>query len=107
MDNICVFCGSSPGSKPGYVEVARKLAEDLAENNIGLVYGGGSVGMMGVVAETVKENGGKVTGVITQQLFDMGVAFTELDDLRIVNSMHERKALMAELSDAFIALPGG
>lgn len=107
MKNICVFCGSSPGSKPGYLEIARQLGKELVANNIGLVYGGGSVGMMREVAETVKQNGGQVTGVITKQLFQMGVAFTGLDDLRIVGSMHERKTMMAELSDGFIALPGG
>ena len=107
MKNICVFCGASPGSNPLYVDAARELGEALVENDIRLVYGGGSLGMMGVIAETVIKNGGKVTGVITRHLYDMEVALTDLDDLRIVDTMHERKALMAELSDGFIALPGG
>ena len=107
MKNICVFCGASPGSNPVYVNAARKLGETMAANDIHLIYGGGSLGMMGVIAETVKKNGGKVTGVITRHLYDMEVALTDLDDLRIVDTMHERKALMAELSDGFIALPGG
>ena len=107
MKNICVFCGASPGSNPVYVEAARALGEKMAANDIRLVYGGGSLGMMGVIAETVKKNGGNVTGVITRHLYDMEVALTDLDDLRIVDTMHERKALMAELSDGFIALPGG
>jgi len=107
MKKICVFCGASPGSNPVYVNAARKLGETMATNGIHLVYGGGSLGMMGVIAETVKKNGGKVTGVITRHLYDMEVALTDLDDLRIVDTMHERKALMAELSDGFIALPGG
>ncbi|MBU1340027.1 MAG: TIGR00730 family Rossman fold protein [Proteobacteria bacterium] len=107
MKRICVFCGSSPGSQPEYVELAAQLGKELAKKNIGLVYGGGSVGMMGVLATSVVKNNGDVTGVITRQLFEMEVGFTQLSDLRIVESMHERKALMAELSDGFIALPGG
>ncbi len=107
MKNICVFCGASPGSNPLYVEAARALGKTLATNDIRLVYGGGSLGMMGVIAQSVIENGGQVTGVITRHLYDMEVALSDLDDLRIVDTMHERKALMAELSDGFIALPGG
>ncbi|SCY19167.1 TIGR00730 family Rossman fold protein [Desulfoluna spongiiphila] len=107
MKNICVFCGASPGSNPVYLEAARELGKTMAANDIRLVYGGGSLGMMGTIAKTVKEHGGKVTGVITRHLVDMEVALTDLDDLRVVNTMHERKGLMAELSDGFIALPGG
>lgn len=107
MERICVFCGSSPGVKPEYSEAAIELGHALAEKNIGLVYGGGNVGLMGQIAKTVFEKGGKVIGVIPRALAEKEVAFTGLDDLRIVGTMHERKALMAELSDGFIALPGG
>lgn len=107
MKRICVFCGSSPGSKPEYAQMAVELGKALAQHNIELVYGGGSVGMMGLLAKSVVENNGKVIGVITKKLFKMEVAFTDLSDLRVVTTMHERKALMAELSDGFIALPGG
>ncbi|CCK82246.1 MULTISPECIES: LOG family protein [Desulfobacula] len=107
MKRICVFCGSSPGSEPEYIEMAVQLGKELSKNKIGLVYGGGSVGMMGVLADSVVKAGGEVTGVITKKLFEMEVAFTELSDLRVVETMHERKAMMAELSDGFIALPGG
>lgn len=103
MKQICVFCGSSPGKNSEYIEMARLLGKTLAENNIGLVYGGGSVGMMGVLATSVVKNKGFVTGVITKHLYEMEVAFTGLSDLRIVDTMHERKALMAELADGFIA----
>jgi len=107
MERICVFCGSSPGAKPEYSEAALELGYALADKNIGLVYGGGNVGLMGQIAKAVLEKGGSVTGVIPKALAEKEVALTELDDLRIVGSMHERKALMAELSDGFIALPGG
>ncbi len=107
MKRICVFCGSSPGERPEYREAARQLGKLLVLKHIGLVYGGASVGLMGIVARTVLEGGGRVTGVIPRLLSEKEVALTSLDDLRIVESMHERKALMAELSDAFIALPGG
>ena len=107
MKRIAVFCGSSPGSKPEYIAMAVRLGKKLAESHIELVYGGGNVGMMGVLANAVVQNNGTVTGVITRHLYDMEVAFTGLSDLRVVDSMHERKALMAELSDGFIALPGG
>jgi len=107
MERICVFCGSSPGAKPGYSEVALELGRLLADRNIGLVYGGGNVGLMGQIARAVLEKGGSVIGVIPKALAEKEVALIELDDLRVVGSMHERKALMAELSDGFIALPGG
>jgi len=104
---ICVFCGSRPGRRPEYVQAARELGRLLAERNIGLVYGGASVGIMGAVANAVLNGGGEVIGVIPQALVQPEVAHDHLTDLRIVASMHERKALMAELSDAVIALPGG
>jgi len=107
MKSICVFCGSSPGKEPLYVETAVKLGKTLAQRDIRLVYGGASVGTMGATAVSVLKNGGSVTGVITKQLVNMEVANTDLTDLRIVDTMHDRKAMMAELSDGFIALPGG
>ncbi len=107
MKRICVFCGSSPGSSPEYLRAAHELGEALARRDVELVYGGGRVGMMAEIARTVIKAGGKVTGVIPRDLVERGVALTELPDLRVVGSMHERKALMAELSDGFIALPGG
>lgn len=107
MQRICVFCGSSPGAKPEYVQTARRLGQALARRGITLVYGGASVGMMGQIAKAALEAGGEVIGVIPKNLFDMNVAFTQLKQLHVVASMHERKARMAELSDGFIALPGG
>ncbi len=107
MKRLCVFCGSSAGIRPEYMEAAQQLGRLLAERNIALVYGGARVGMMGQVARTVLEGGGEVIGVIPKGLVDMGIAFSDLLDLRLVSSMHERKALMADLADGFIALPGG
>ena len=107
MKRICVFCGSSPGSGPEYLDSAKQLGYTLASKNIGLVYGGARVGIMRKIAESVLEKGGEVIGVIPKGLVEKEVAFTELADLRVVDSMHERKALMADLSDGFIALPGG
>lgn len=107
MRRICVFCGSSPGTRPEYSATAHALGQALVAQGIELVYGGASVGLMGIVARTVLEGGGRVTGVIPRLLAEKEVALTSLDDLRIVDSMHERKALMAELADGFIALPGG
>jgi len=107
MKRICVFCGSSPGNRPEYRNAARSLGSLLAERNIGLVFGGGRVGLMNEIANAVLDAGGRVTGVIPQSLVDREVAHTGVSDLRIVGSMHERKALMAELSDGFIAIPGG
>ncbi|HSB01007.1 MAG TPA: TIGR00730 family Rossman fold protein [Anaerolineales bacterium] len=107
MKRICVFCGSSPGRGPQYIQAAKLLGYALASKNLGLVYGGAKVGMMGRIAESVLEKGGEVIGVIPKGLVEREVAFTGLSDLRVVGSMHERKALMAELSDGFIALPGG
>lgn len=107
MKRICVFCGSSPGVKPEYAQSAMRLGSILAQGQVGLVYGGGNVGMMGQLAKAVIEQGGEVIGVIPRELLEKNVAYTELSDLRVVGSMHERKALMAELADGFMALPGG
>lgn len=107
MKRICVFCGSSPGAYPEYIQAAQQLGSVLASKNIGLVYGGAKVGMMGKIAEAVLEKKGDVIGVIPRGLVEKEVSFTGLADLRVVDSMHERKAIMADLSDGFIALPGG
>ncbi len=107
MKSICVFCGSSPGNDPIYMKNAAALGAMLAKNNIRLVYGGAKVGTMGATAKAAMENNGRVTGVITEHLKEMEVSNTDLTDLRIVDSMHERKSMMADLSDGFIALPGG
>ena len=107
MKRIGVFCGASPGRKPEYPRAARRLGRALADRDIGLVFGGGKVGMMGEIAQAVLEKGGQVIGVIPRNLMIEEIAFTELSDLRVVDSMHERKALIAELSDGFVALPGG
>jgi uncharacterized protein (TIGR00730 family) len=107
LSSICVFCGSNAGAQPAYVETAEAVGRGLAERGVRLVYGGGKVGMMGAVADAARFAGGEVIGVMPQAIVDREIAHTGLDDLRVVGSMHERKALMAELSDAFIALPGG
>lgn len=107
MKRICVFCGSNAGRHPGYAEAARDVGRLLVREQIELVYGGGNVGLMGIVADTVLAGGGRVTGVIPGMLKDMEVAHLGLTELRVVETMHERKALMADLSDAFLALPGG
>jgi uncharacterized protein (TIGR00730 family) len=107
MQRICVFCGSSRGTRPVYAEIARALGAELARRKLGLVYGGSSVGLMGVLADAVLAAGGEVIGVLPRGLFRREVAHTGLTELREVESMHERKALMAELADAFLALPGG
>ena len=104
---ICVFTGSRHGTHPEYADGARQLGRELVARNYGLVYGGGNVGLMKVIADTVLELGGHVTGVIPDSLVTKEVAHRGLSDLRIVHSMHERKALMAELADGFIAMPGG
>lgn len=104
---ICVFCGSNQGRRPDYVDAARHVGETLARSGVGVVYGGGGVGLMGVVALTALATGGEVIGVIPKALHDREVALDGLADLRIVDNMHERKALMADLSDGFLALPGG
>lgn len=107
MRRVCVFCGSSPGGRAEYAAAARELGYALAERGLGLVYGGGNVGLMGVIARAVLERKGEVIGVIPSWLVEREVALTDLADLRVVATMHERKALMAELADAFAALPGG
>ena len=104
---ICVFCGSSAGVQPEYKAAAAEMGALLARKGIGLVYGGANVGLMGVIADSALAAGGDVIGVMPDSLVAKEVAHRQLRDLRIVSSMHERKALMAELSDAFIALPGG
>jgi uncharacterized protein (TIGR00730 family) len=107
VKRICVFCGSNPGARQEYAIAATSLARHLAALGITLVYGGSRVGLMGQMADAALARGGEVVGVIPQTLVDKEVAHTGLADLRVVRSMHERKALMAQLSDAFIALPGG
>jgi uncharacterized protein (TIGR00730 family) len=104
---LCVFCGSNAGHDSSYLAAARSLGTALAREKIGLVYGGASVGLMGAVADAVLAGGGEVVGVMPQSLVDKEIAHKDLPDLRIVGSMHERKALMAELADGFVALPGG
>lgn len=105
--NICVFCGSSKGKNPVYAEAARKLGALIAQNNHALIYGGGNVGLMGIVADAVMDNKGEVTGVIPQFLMNREVGHNGLTRLEIVESMHQRKQRMADLSQAFIAIPGG
>ncbi len=107
MKRVCVYCGSSPGVNTAYGDAARALGSALVANGIGLVYGGGSVGLMGMISDEVSALGGEVIGVIPQDLDFREVSNRSLDDLRLVGSMHERKALMAELADGFIAMPGG
>jgi uncharacterized protein (TIGR00730 family) len=107
MKKICVFCGSSPGNRVEYVRAAERLGLLLAQKKIGLVFGGGKVGMMGRLARAALDAGGEVTGVIPRKLHERKVDFAGLSDLRVVGTMHERKALMAELADGFMALPGG
>ena len=105
--NICVFTGSRQGIRSDYAEAARQIGRELVERSYGLVYGGGNVGLMTVVADTVLQYHGRVTGVIPERLVEKEVVHRGLSELRIVRSMHERKAEMAELSDGFVALPGG
>lgn len=107
MNRVCVFCGSSVGVNPAYAAAATQMGTLLATRGIGLVYGGGNVGLMGVIADAALAAGGEVIGVIPRALADREVAHTGLADLRVVDSMHSRKAMMAELSDAFVAMPGG
>lgn len=107
MNRVCVFCGANAGIRAEYRLAAQGLATVLAHRGLGLVYGGGNVGLMGVVADAMLNAGGEVIGVIPQALVAKEVAHRGLSELRIVDTMHQRKALMNELSDAFIALPGG
>jgi len=104
---LCVFCGSSPGARPAYGEAAEELGRLLVAEGIGLVYGGGKVGLMGRLADAVLAEGGEAIGVMPEALVAKEIGHPGLDDMRVVGSMHERKALMADLSDAFVALPGG
>jgi uncharacterized protein (TIGR00730 family) len=107
MKRIAVYCGSNKGARAAYSEAAQKLGHHLAQRGIELVYGGGSVGLMGVLADATLQNGGHVIGVIPEKLVIKEVVHEGLPDLRVVKNMHERKALIAELADGFIALPGG
>lgn len=107
LRSICVFCGASRGSNPVYEQAAQDLGRTLAANGIQLIYGGGAVGLMGVVADAAMAAGGEVIGIIPQSLKDAEVGHTGLTRLEVVDGMHARKARMAELADAFIALPGG
>jgi len=104
---VCVFCGSSPGINPAFTDAAASFGRGLAERGVGLVYGGASIGLMGVVADAAIAAGGHATGVITESLAGHEIAHASLSDLHVVNTMHERKAMMASLSDAFAMLPGG
>jgi len=107
MIKLCVFCGSRPGRQEVYLDTAKMLGEILVDRGIGLVYGAASVGVMGAVADSVLQNGGQVVGVIPKFLTGTEVVHEYLTELHVVNDMHERKALMGDLSDAFLALPGG
>lgn len=107
MKSITVFCGSSSGFRPEYAEAARKLAAQFIKQNIRLVYGGGNVGLMGIIADEVMKNGGEVIGIIPEALDQKEVGHRGITELRVVSSMHERKAMMADLADGFIAMPGG
>lgn len=107
MKRLAVYCGSNSGNNPAFAESARALGHRMAERGIGLVYGGGRLGLMGTVADAVLEAGGEVHGVIPQALIDLEVAHSGVTELHIVQTMHERKALMTELTDAFVAIPGG
>lgn len=107
MKSICVYCGSNFGARASYLEAARSLCIEIAKREIALVYGGSNTGLMGAVADFTIAAGGKVIGVIPQAFVDKEAVHTGLSDLRVVKSMHERKSLMVDLSDAFIALPGG
>ncbi|NWH03922.1 TIGR00730 family Rossman fold protein [Desulfobacter latus] len=107
MQNICVYCGSSDGARPEYRQGAAALGRAMLEKGIDLVYGGASVGLMGTLADTVLKGGGRVTGVIPEALLNREISHPGLTELVVVDSMHERKSMMADLSDGFIALPGG
>jgi len=107
IKSLCVYCGSSPGAKPDYVAMAETLAKTMAEQNLGLVYGGAHVGIMGALADRLIALGGTVIGVIPEALVEMEVAHQGLTELHVVADMHERKATMAKLSDGFVSLPGG
>jgi len=107
MKSLCVYCGSNPGARPAYTEIARELGQAMASQGIRLVYGGAKVGLMGSIADAVLAAGGEAIGVIPGALVELEVAHQGLTELHVVKSMHERKTLMAELSEGFIAMPGG
>ena len=107
LKRLAVYCGSAPGSQPVFADCARATAKAMVSHDIELVYGGGKLGLMGLIADSVLDLGGRVYGVIPQALFDIEVAHTEVTELYTVETMHERKAKMTELADAFLALPGG
>jgi uncharacterized protein (TIGR00730 family) len=107
LQSLCVYCGSSPGARPEFTQAAQELGEELAIRGIRLIYGGGNVGLMGRIADAALARGGAVIGVIPHHLADLELAHTGATEMHRVNSMHERKAMMAELSDGFIAMPGG
>lgn len=107
MKRVCIYCGSSPGLRPEYRRAAQELADAMLAQGLSLVYGGASVGLMGEIADRVLAGGGEVIGVIPKFLVDREVSHPNLSELHVVDSMHERKALMVDLSDAFIAMPGG
>ncbi len=107
MKSLCVFCGSSPGANGAYANAARSFGELLAKNNITLVFGGGKVGLMGQLADSVLSNGGEAIGIIPESLMKKEIAHAGLTHLHVVSNMHERKATMYNLADAFVALPGG
>ena len=107
LSSVCVFCGSNGGADPAYLAAAEEVGAGLAQRGIRVVYGGGRVGLMGALADSARAAGGEVVGVMPQALVDREIGHTGIDDLRVVDTMHERKALMVELADAFVALPGG
>ena len=107
MRRVCVFCGSSPGANPAYLTAAQAMGRALAARGLGLVYGGGSVGLMGALARAVLDGGGLVTGVIPRALLDLGVGETKVSELVVTDGLRDRKAIMDERGDAFVALPGG
>jgi len=105
--SVCVFCGSAPGARPSYARAAEEMGTSLAKAGITLVYGGGKLGLMGIVADAVLAAGGRVVGVIPRMLIERECAHSDLTTQHVVNTMHERKTLMADMSDAFVGLPGG
>jgi uncharacterized protein (TIGR00730 family) len=107
MKSLCVYCGSSTGVSPAYADAARTLARAMVDEGIGLVYGGGNIGLMGIIATEVLRLGGNATGVIPQALMEREIGHVDLTELHVVKDMHERKAMMAELADGFVAMPGG
>lgn len=107
LNKICVFCGSSMGKDPAYADAAEQLGKEIATRHMELVYGGGNIGLMGIIADTVLAHKGKVTGIMPRHLVDLEIAHQQIQELKIVNDMMERKKLLLEISDAFIAMPGG